>query len=136
VAGVGVRLVEAPDAPSRGQVHVRIPSGPRCSLRHRTLRHGTLQLSTLRHGRRSARPRRVALGDSHPLGDIQSPHAPSLRPQWFAWAAVSQIPIDTEMAKCITTGLIDQDGGDSGSQVAESGKRSHLSEPASWKDPL
>lgn len=40
------------------------------------------------------------------------------------------------MADSMTTGLADQDGGDSGTRATASGKRPLLSEPASGKDPL
>jgi hypothetical protein len=42
----------------------------------------------------------------------------------------------TGMADSMTTGLADQDGGDSGTRATASGKRPLLSEPASGKDPL
>jgi hypothetical protein len=124
VAGVGVRLTEAPDTPSRGVVHIRIPSGHSC---------GSANCDSTRRWW-------VALGDIHPSGDAESLHAPNRsprpRPRWFARTAVSRIPIHTELAKCITTGLIDQVGGDSGSPVAVKNKRRHRVGPVSGKDPL
>jgi hypothetical protein len=113
VAAVGVRLIEAPGAPSRGAVHIRTPSG-----------------------QPNSRRQRVALGDTHPSGDAQSPHAPSSSPGWIARSAISQMRTATGMAEFMTTVLIDQDGGDSGSRVAESSRHSCLGDLASWKDPL
>jgi len=63
VTAVGVTLTQAPDAPSRGEVRIRIPSGSRAS-RERFPRW------------RRDRRRRAALGDIHPSGDTQDPHAP------------------------------------------------------------
>jgi hypothetical protein len=40
------------------------------------------------------------------------------------------------MADSMTTGLADQDGGDSGTDATASGKWPLLGEPASGKDPL
>jgi hypothetical protein len=119
VAGVGVRLVEPPDAPSWGAVNFCTPSGRSCG---------------------STRRQRDALGDIHPSGDVESLHAPAPSPRsrsrWFVCAAASRMLTDMEMATFITSSLIGQAGGDSGSLVAESVRRSHFSEPASWKDPL
>jgi len=129
VAADGVRLGEAPVAPSWGVVHIRIPSGQhrvnqRCVNQHCVSEHGTrLRL-------------RGALGDTHPSGDLKSLHAPNLRPEWNAHAANDRMRISTALAECITTGLIGQVGGDSGSRVAESGRQSRLGKSASWKDPL
>jgi len=113
VAADGVRLVVAPDAPSWGEVHIRIPS-----------RHGSYERW------------RGALGDTHPSGDLKNLHAPDLRPGWSAHAAIGRMRTSTALAECTTTGLIGQVGGDSGSRVAESGRQSRLGESASWKDPL
>jgi len=114
VAADGVRLGEAPVAPSWGEVHIRIPSG----------KHG----SRLRL--------RGALGDTHPSGDLKSLYAPNLRPGWSAHTAIDRMRTSTALAECTTTGLIGQAGGDSGSRVTESGRHSRLGESASWKDPL
>jgi hypothetical protein len=111
VAALGVRLVEAPDAPSRGEVRIRIPSGQRLS-----------------------RQQRVALGDTHPSGDTPSLHAATSGSGRITHAAIGQVRTATGMAECTTTGLINQVGGDSGSRVAE--KQSCPGDPASWKDPL
>jgi len=100
VARVGVRLAEAPDAPTRGEVHIRIPSGQRMS-----------------------RQQRVALGDIHPSGDAQSLYAATSGPEWIAPAAIGRLWTATGIAECTTTGLIGQVGGDSGSRVA--GKLRH-----------
>lgn len=116
MAADGVRLGEAPVAPSWGEVHIRIPSGQHSS--------GVCG--------------RVALGDTHPSGDLKSLHAPNQRPGWSAHAAtaIDRMRISTALTECTTTGLIGQVGGDSGSRVAESGRRSRLGKSASWKDPL
>ena len=116
MAADGVRLIEAPVAPSWGEVHIRIPSGQR-SFGSRLLLRG-------------------ALGDTHPSGDPKNLHAPNLRPGWSAHSAIDRMRISTALAECTTTGLIGQAGGDSGSRVAESGRQSRLGESASWKDPL
>lgn len=96
MATLSVRLGEAPDAPSRGEVRIRIPSGHRPS-----------QLQ------------RVALGDTHPSGDTPSLHAATSGPGWITHTAIGHMPIATGMAECLTTGLINQVGGDSGSRVAK-----------------
>jgi hypothetical protein len=106
VAALGVRLVEAPQAPSRGEVRIRIPSGQRLS-----------------------RQQRVALGDTHPSGDTPSLHAATSAPGWTMHTAISQVRVATGMAECTTTGLINQVGGDSGSRVAE--KQSHRAQAIS-----
>ena len=112
MAALGVRLVEAPDVPSRGVVRIRIPSVQRPS-----------------------RQQRVALGDTHPSGDTPSLHAAISGLGWITHTAIGQMPIATGMAECMTTGLINQVGGDSGSRVAEKGQ-TYSGDPASWKDPL
>jgi hypothetical protein len=129
VAADGVRLGEAPVAPSWGEVHIRIPSGQHCVDQHSIERHSI--------GKQGSRLRlRGALGDIHPSGDLKNLHAPNLRPGWSAHTAIDRMRISTALAECTTTGLIGQAGGDSGSRVAESGRQSRLGEPASWKDPL
>ena len=154
VAAVGVRLVEVPDAPSRGEVRIRIPSrqccqrhccawqccswqrssshccGWRPSWRHHSSRH--------RGWRHSSRRQRVALGKTHPSGDVESLHAPTCGSMlgWRADMAISQLPTTNAMAECMTTGLTDQAGSDSGSRVTHSGTRSSRGIPASRKDPL
>jgi hypothetical protein len=120
MAADGVRLGEAPDAPSWGEVHTRIPSGQRI----------------LSGQRCSGGRRRGALGKTHLSGDLKSLHAPNLRPGWSAHAAIGRMRICTALAECTTTGLIGQVGGDSGSRVTESGRQSRLGKSASWKDPL
>ena len=118
VAGVGVRLVELPDAPSWGAEHIRIPSGRGCGGTGHSCGSTRHCVSTGRSS--SARHRRVAFVDIHPSGDVESLHAPSPSPgpssgsPWFACAAVRRMPIDAEMAKFITSSLIVQVGGDSG----------------------
>jgi hypothetical protein len=81
VTAVGVRLVEAPGAPSRGEVHIRIPSG---------------QLRVAQW--------RAALGDIHLSGDIRS-----TRLAHGTDRACSRAPSASrqarEMADCTMTGL-------------------------------
>jgi hypothetical protein len=113
VAAVGVRLGEAPDAPSWGEVHICIPSG-----------------------QRSIRRQRAALRSTHPSGDDLTLRAPSSILVWVAHAAIGRMATARGVAVSKTTDLIDQDGGDSGSRVADSEVRSRLGDPASWKDPL
>jgi hypothetical protein len=119
VTAVGVRLAEAPDAPSRGEVRIRIPSGQCCK-----------------------RQWRAALGDTHPSGDIQSLHAPGSRPGRVTHAAIGQMRVGTGIAECTTTGLMVQDGGDSWNcttpryEAVLGGERSPNGDLASWKDPL
>ena len=113
MAALGVRLGEAPDAPSRGQVRIRIPSGQRLT-----------------------RQQRVALGDTHPSGDTPSPHAATSGPGWMAHAAIGQLRTGTGMTECMTSGLINQVGGDSGSRVAEKRGNRAQAIPHPWKDPL
>ena len=96
MAALGVRLGEAPDAPSRGEVRIRIPSDQRLS-----------------------RQQRVALGDTHPSGDTPSLHTAISGPGWTTHPAIGQVRIATGIAECMTTGLINQVGGDSGSRVAD-----------------
>src|ERR1022692_2752372 len=113
VTADGVRLGEAPDAPSRGEVRIRFPSG-RCFNRRC----------------------RVALGDLHPLRDSQSLNIPGSGPGRITHAVLSRVRASTGMADSMTTGLADQDGGDSGTDATASGKWPLLGEPASGKDPL
>lgn len=112
MTAVGVRLCEAPDAPSRGEVRFRIPSGQRCS-----------------------RQWRAALGDIHPSGDIQSLHAPDTRPGLITHVAIGWTSASTGVAEYTTAALI-QGYGDSGSRVAVSGEQAPPDDLASWKDPL
>jgi len=113
VAALGVRLDEAPDVPSRGEVHVRIPSDQRLS-----------------------RQQRVALGGTHTSGDTPSPYAATSGPGCITHAAISRVRTAMGMAECTTTVLINQVGGDSGSHVAENQRKSCAGDLASWKDPL
>ena len=110
MTAVGVRLCEAPGAPSRGDVRIRIPSVQPCSAR-----------------------RRVALGDIHLSGDIRS-----LRLAHRHRRAYSRLPAASrrarEVADCTMTGRADQ--GSSGSRVALNGKRWLAGDLISWKDPL
>lgn len=107
VAALGVKLIEAPEAPSRGEVRIGIPSGQRLS-----------------------RQQLVALGDNHPSGDTSSLHAATSGPEWITHAVIGR------MARCMTTGPAHQVGGDSGSRVAEKSGQSCPGNLASWKDPL
>lgn len=95
MAALGVRLVEAPDAPSRGEVRIRIPSGQRLSQQ------------------------RVALGDTHPSGDTPSLHVATSGLGHSTHTAIGHVRSARGKAECTTTGLINQVGGDSGSRVAE-----------------
>jgi len=112
VTADGVKLAEAPDAPSRGEVRIRFPSG-QCS-------------SWLG---------RVALGDLHPSRYSQSLLLPGSGPGRITHAASGRVRANTGMADSMTTGLADQDGGDSGNDAAADGEP-RLREPASGKDPL
>jgi len=112
VTAVGVRLIEAPGAPSRGEVHIRIPSG---------------QL-------RSAQWR-VALGETHLSGDIRhtrladgSNRACSRAPSWPRRAR--------GIADCTMTGLAAEGYGQSGTRVAPENRRLLAGDLISWKDPL
>lgn len=120
MTGVGVRLSEAPDALSQGEVRIRIPLGRRTPSR---------RTSTL-----SCR-RRVAFGDIHRSGVNQSLHALDSRPGWMTCAAIGG-RVNAATAGCTTTGLTNQGGGDSGNRVAVSERRSLPGGLAPWKDPL
>lgn len=114
MTAVGVRLGEAPAAPSRGEAHFRIPSGQRPN-----------------------RQWRVAFGDIQPSGDIQALHAPPGPPRrGRTRATTGWMRTGTGLTECTGTGLIDQDGGKSGSDATLSGMRSLFGDPAPWKDPL
>lgn len=112
MAALGVRLGEAPDAPSRGEVRIRIPSG------------------------QSLARQRVALGDIHPSGDTPSLHSATSGPRWITHAAIGHVRAGTGMAERMTTGLINQVGGDSGSRVADKQGNRAQAIPHPWKDPL
>jgi hypothetical protein len=112
MAAVGVRLCEAPDAPSRSEVRFRILSGQRSNGHWR-----------------------AALGDIHPSGDIRSLPAPGTRPGRIMHAAISWMRASTGMAEYTTAALM-QGYGDSGSRVAVSGEQLPPGDLASWKDPL
>jgi len=112
VTAVGVRLGEAPGAPSRGEVHIRIPSG---------------QLRDAQW--------RAALGDIHLSGDIRSTrlaHGPD--------RACSGTPSASgharEIADCTTTSPADRGRGQSGTRMALDCTRSLSGDLISWKDPL
>ena len=123
MAGAGVTLNKASVAPSRGEMFIRIPSG-----------------------QRNSRRQRVVLGDTHPSGDPKSLYAPSLSPGWIARSVIaslqtvgsraSDLRTATGTVEIMTTVLTDQDGGDSGSRMAEESRHSRLGDLASWKDPL
>lgn len=112
MTAVGVRLDEAPGAPSRGEVHIRIPSGRLRSAQWR-----------------------VALGDIHRSGDIRSTrlaHGPHQ-----AWSlAPSALRQARKMADCTMTGLAGDGYGQSGTRMAPDGTRSLAGDLISWKDPL
>lgn len=112
MTAVGVRLCEAPGAPSRGEVHIRIPS---------------VQLRSMRW--------RVALGDIHLSGDIQTTRL-AHRPDHHA-CGLGQCPGRCGRLRiCTMTGLADQGGAESGNRTALSGRRSLAGDLTSWKDPL
>jgi hypothetical protein len=110
VTAVGVRLCEAPGAPSRGDVRIRIPSDQPRGTRWR-----------------------VALGDIHLSGDIRSSRLAHRQGR-----ASSRLPAALrrarEMADCTMTGRADQGG--SGTRVALNGNRWLAGQLISWKDPL
>jgi hypothetical protein len=112
VTAVGVRLCEAPGAPSRGEVHIRIPSG---QLRYAQWR--------------------VALGDIHLSGDIRNTrlaHGPDR-----ACSRTPSAPRQArEMADCTMTSLAVEGYGQSGTRVAPEGTRLLAGDLISWKDPL
>jgi hypothetical protein len=112
VTAVGVRLCEAPGFPTRGEVHIRIPSDQPRNMRWR-----------------------VALGDIHLSGDIRSTrlaHHPDR--SCLRQPAVSGRVRD--FAECTMTGLADQGGAEGSSRMALSGKRSLAGDLIPWKDPL
>lgn len=112
MTAVGVRLCEAPGAPSRGEVRIRIPSG---------------QLRGTRW--------RVVLVDIHLSGDIRStPLAHRPDRSRFRLPAVSRQA--REMADCTMTCLADQGGAEIGSRMTLSGRRSPAGDLTFWKDPL
>ena len=112
MTAVGVRLSEAPGAPSRGEVHIRIPSD---------------QL-------RSAQWR-VALGDNHLSGDIRrtrladGPDGACSRPPSARRRARG-------IADCTMTGLAAESYGQSGTRMAPDCRRLLAGDLISWKDPL
>jgi hypothetical protein len=119
VTAVGVTLAEAPDVPSRGEVQFCFPSGQRCIMRWR-----------------------VALGDIHPSGDIQSLHAPGSWPGRIthvasAWTRASaDARASMDMTDCMTAALAKQGGRKSGSHAPVTDHWPPYGEAASWKDPL
>jgi len=112
VTAVGVRLCEAPGAPYRGEVHIRIPSA---QLRNAQWR--------------------VALGETHLSGDIRHTRladgpnrACSRAPSWPRRAR--------GIAECTMTGLAAEGYGQSGTRVAPDFTRLLAGDLISWKDPL
>ena len=112
MTAVGVRLDEAPGAPSRGEVHIRIPSS---------------QL-------RSAQWR-VALCDTHLSGDIRHTRLAD-----GSNRACSRAPSGPRRARgiadCTVTGLAAEGYGQSGTRVAPDYRRLLAGDIISWKDPL
>ena len=110
MTAVGVRLCEAPGAPSGGDVRICFPSGQPHSAR-----------------------RRVALGDFHLSGDIRSSCLAHRQGRAFSrlQAALGRA---REMADCTVTGRADQ--GSSGTRVALNGNRWLAGDLIFWKDPL
>ena len=112
MTAVGVRLGEAPGAPSRGEVQIRIPSG---------------QLRDAQW--------RVALGDIHLSGDIRSTRL-AHGPQRACSRAASVARPARKMPDCTMTGLAGDGYGQSGTRMAPDGTRSLAGDLISWKDPL
>lgn len=103
VSAPGVRMVEAPEAPTRSAVHIRIPSG-----------------------RRERRRWRVALGDIHPSGDTPSLHAPWLMARTFTHAVIGRTRTGEDVADCTTASLVSRAGPDGEDRAAVGGIRSLL----------
>lgn len=109
---VGVRLCEAPGAPSRGEVHIRIPS------------------SQLRSAQR-----RVALVDIHLSGDIRRTRQADGTDR--AGSRASSAPRQARgIADCTMTGLAAEGYGQSGTRMAPDCRRLLAGDLISWKDPL
>lgn len=108
MTAVGVTLCEAPGAPSRGDVRIRIPSGQPRNARWR-----------------------VALNDIHLSGDIRSFVSGSPPgPRFSRLQAVLRRA--REMTDRTVTGRADQ--GSSGTRVALNGNRWLAGDLISWKD--
>ena len=109
---VGVRLCEAPDVPSRDEVHIRIPSG-----QLRSSGHGLLSVTAF------------LSGDIHSTRLAHCPDRPCLR-----------LPEQTRQARktadCAMTGLADLGGGENDSAAMPSGWRLLTGDLTSWKDLL
>lgn len=117
MTAVGVRLCEAPGAPSRGEVHIRIPSG-----RLRSAHFGSAQ-------------RRVALGDTHLSGDIR--HTRLADGSNRACSRAPSLPRRARgIADCTMTGLAVEGYGQSGTRMAPDYRRLLAGDLISWKDPL
>ncbi len=112
MAAVGVKLDEASDAPSRGEVHIRFLSGQLFSCAGLD-----------------------ALGHVYPSRYSQGPLTPGSGSGRIARAAAGRMCANAGMADKMTTGLVGQGGGDSGNHATAIGKP-RLSESASRKDPL
>lgn len=112
MTAVGVRLCEAPGAPYRGKVHIRIPSG---------------QLRDAQW--------RVALGDIHLSGDIRSTRL-AHGPDRACSRAPSAHRQARKIADCTMTGLAGDGYGQSGTRMAPDGTRLLAGDLISWKDPL
>ncbi len=130
MTAVGVKLSEAPGAPSGGEVRIRIPSGQNCRTRLDQRRFGQRQFD-----QHCSMRLRVALGDIHLSGDIRTtrlahrPGAPCLRlPEGTGQAQ--------ETANCTMTGLADQGGSEGESAATLSGMLSLTGDHTPWKDPL
>lgn len=112
MTAVGVRLGEAPGAPFRGEVRIRIPSG---QLRETQWR--------------------VALGDIHLSGDIRSTRL-AHGPDRACSAAPSAPRPAREIADCTMTSQADHGHGQSGTRMVPDCTRSLSGDLISWKDPL
>jgi len=66
----------------------------------------------------------------------QSLRTPGSGPGRISHAAFGRIRASAGVTDSMTTDLADQDGGYSGNDASDSGKRPLLGEPASGKDPL
>lgn len=117
VTAVGVRLIEAPGAPSRGEVQIRIPSSQLRSAQLRSARW------------------RVARGDIHLSGDIRRTRLADGSDR--ACARAPSAPRRARgIADCTMTGLAAQAYGKSGTRMAPDCRRSLAGDLVFWKDPL
>ena len=112
MTAVGVRLSEAPGAPYRGEVQIRIPSGQVCSVHWR-----------------------VALGDIHLSGDLRRTRL-AHGPDGACSLALSAPRQVRGIADCTMTGLAGDGYGQSGTRMVPDCTRLLAGDLISWKDPL